>query len=327
MLILSEKEIQEHYKMNDAINDLNEGLSSRQLGTITNPHRTVISAPKYEGSALYMPSADLKKEMAAVKVVSIYPQNPQIGKPTTQGVLLLTDAQTGEHISVMDASYLTRLRTGALSGTATKKLSRVNSKVLGVIGTGGMAFEQVLGVLAVREIEKIVLYNRTLEKANLFKEKLIDFGVNAEIEVVNNSDRIVLQADIICCATRSLEPVFNGNLLKKGTHINGVGSFLPSMREVDQATIDRADKIVVDDLAGVKDEAGELIHANNHSDWSFSNVYAELSELTDNDKLVRHSDDEITFFKSVGAAYFDLVVGIGIYSKLKEKGIGTKVEL
>lgn len=327
MLILSEKEIQQYYQMEDAIHDVKQGLISKQSGSIINPHRTVISVPNYEGSALYMPSADLNKEIAAVKVVSIFPKNPKIGKPTTQGVLLLTDAETGEHVCLMDASYLTRLRTGALSGIATDKLSRENSKVLGVIGTGAMAFEQVLAVLAVRKIEKITLYNRTMKKAESFKEKLHDFGIKTAIEIVNNSDDIVEGADIINCATRSLDPVFNGDLLKKGTHINGVGSFLPTMREVDQATIDRTDKIIVDDLEGVKEEAGELIYANEHSNWSFSNVYAELSEIAENGRLLRDSENEITFFKSVGAAHFDLVVAAGVYLKLQDKGIGTEVKL
>ncbi|MRG84770.1 ornithine cyclodeaminase family protein [Salinibacillus xinjiangensis] len=327
MLILSEKEIQQHYKMKDAIADVKKGLISKQDGSITSPHRTVLDIPKYEGSALYMPSADLAQEMAAVKVVSIFPQNPKQGKPTTQGVLMLTDATTGEHVCMMNASYLTRLRTGALSGIATEKLARPNASVLGVIGTGGMAFEQVLGMLEVRWIESIKLFNRTLEKAEQFKGRLKDFGVTQSIEVVESSEEVVPGADIICCATRSKEPVFDGELVKPGTHINGVGSFLPSMREVDQTTIERAAKIVVDDLSGVKDEAGELIHADQETDWSFSDVYAELSEIGGYDLMLRDSDEEITFFKSVGAAYFDLVVAIGVYQKLKDSGVGVSAEL
>ncbi|MFC2949327.1 ornithine cyclodeaminase family protein [Virgibacillus sediminis] len=327
MLILSGKEIQDHYGMREAIADVKQGLISKKGGSITSPHRTVIDIPQYEGSTLYMPGADLAQEMAAVKVVSIFPQNPQQGKPTTQGVLMLTDAQTGEHICMMDASYLTRLRTGALSGIATEKLARENASVLGVIGTGGMAFEQVLAMLEVRNITSMKLYNRTREKAVRFKQKLEDFGVEVDVEVCDSSEDVLAAADVICCATRSKDPVFNGELLKEGTHINGVGSFLPSMREVDQTTIDRAGKIVVDDLAGVKDEAGELIHADAETDWSFSSVYAELSELGGDYSPIRESEEEITFFKSVGAAYFDLVVAIGVYNKLKGAGIGVQAEL
>lgn len=325
MLILSETDIQKNYFMEDAIADLKQGLHAKKAGLIENPHRTVINVPKYQASALYMPSADLSQEIASVKVVSIFPENPKQGKPTTQGVLMLTDAQTGEHICMMNASYLTRLRTGALSGIATEKLARINSKTLGVIGTGAMAFEQVLGVLEVRDIKWIKLFNRTKEKADHFKEKLIEFGVPQKIDVVQTVDEIVRAADIICCSTRSSDPVFNGDSLIKGTHINGVGSYLPEMREVDFATIQRASKIIVDDLAGIKEEAGELIHANNERNWSFADIYAELSDLSDHDHLLRDTAEEITFFKSVGAAYFDLVVAKGIYQKAKELGFGSEI--
>lgn len=327
MLILSEKNIQDNYVMKDAIADLKQGVVSKYKGLIDNPHRTVIAIPDYQGSALYMPSADLAQKMAAMKVVSIFPENPKRGKPTTQGVLMLTDATSGEHLCMMNASYLTRLRTGALSGIATEKLARADSTVLGVIGTGAMAFEQVLGVLEVRDIKSITLFNRTEAKAEKFKERLMDFGVDQEIKVVGSADEVLLVADVLCCATRSDKPVFNGDHLKKGTHINGVGSYLPSMREVDLTTIQNASKIVVDDLAGVKDEAGELIHADQESDWCFSEIYAELSQLGNDDKLVRETEEEITFFKSVGAAYFDLVLAIGVYLQAKKLGIGVEAEV
>lgn len=313
--------------MNDAIKDLKDNLFLKNTNQIENPQRTVLTFPKYEASALYMPSANRTQEVVSIKIVSIFPNNPSQERPTTQGVLLLTDASTGEHICLMNASYLTRLRTGALSGIATSKFSRLNSSVLGVIGTGAMAFEQVLGVLQVREIKKIMLYNKTRKKAEEFEERLIDFGVMLDISIEHNVDELVETADIICCSTRSNDPVFNGKLLKPGTHINGIGSYLPSMREVDLETVHRSSKIIVDDLEGVKEEEGELIFANQVSDWSFSDVFAELSDTLINDELQRDSSEEITFFKSVGAAYFDLIVALGVYRKAKEEGVGIEVIL
>lgn len=326
MLILSEQQIMENYLMEDAIIDLKKGLKAKRDAMIANPERTVINFSDVEGTALYMPSADLQAEKASIKVVTIFPQNPQVGKPTTQGVLLLTDAKNGEHLCLMDASYLTRLRTGALSGIATEIFASDDSEVLGVIGTGGMAFEQVLGVLAVRDIKRIILFNRTEEKAHRFKEKLLEFGVTCDISVMDHVDQVVKSADVLSCATRSEVPVFDGHLLKPGTHINGVGSFLPSMREVDLTTIHQASKIIVDDLLGVKEEAGELIHAAEQSDWRFKDVYAELFEV-DGVKLKRETRDEITFFKSVGSAFFDQAVGQGVYRKARELGFGKTVEI
>lgn len=327
MIIIPEEEIIQHYKMADAIRDMKAGLTAKNNGLIENPPRIVIEVPERHASSLNMPSADLSNNMFAMKVVTIFPENPKIGKPTTQAVLLLSDAKTGEHVSMMGASYLTRLRTGALSGIATEKLAKENSSVLGVIGTGGMAFEQVLGVLEVRPIETIILFNRTKAKAHAFKQKLIDFGVKQTITVVDDVKKVVTQSDIINCATRSNDPVFDGNDLKPGTHINGVGSYLPHMREVDLTTIERADKIVADDLSAVKEEAGELIHADETSQWSFDDIYGELRDIHEAKGLVRKSDSEITFFKCVGTAYFDLIVAIGTFKKAQKLNLGQAVKL
>lgn len=326
MLIIPEKEIMKNYLMKDAIKDLRKGLTAKNDGLIENKQRTVIDIPKYQASSLNMPSIDFSNNMSAIKVVTIFPENPAIGKPTTQGVILLTDATTGEHKCVMNASYLTRLRTGALSAIGTDKLARTDSKVLGVIGTGGMAFEQVTAILEVREIETIILFNRTEEKAHDFKQKLIDFGINLDITVVNNVKKVMAKSDIINCSTRSNDPVFDGNDLRPGTHINGVGSYLPTMREVDLTTIKKASKIVLDDLPSAKEEAGELIYAEQKKVWSFSDAYGELRDIHDKED-VRENDEEITFFKSVGTAYFDLVAAIGVYKKAVELGVGQTVEL
>lgn len=163
-------------------------------------------------------------------------------------------------------------------------------------------------------------------KAKVFKQKLVDFGIKQEIEIVDHPDKIVQSVDIIFCSTRSNEPVFNGQLLKDGTHINSVGSYLPHMREIDSPTIKRAPKIVADDLDGAMEEAGELIYANKETDWSFSDIYSELADIVEADKI-RKSDNEITFLKSVGAAYFDLFVAIGIYKKALNFQFGQHFQL
>ena len=329
MLIINEKEIQSIYGMKEAIHDVEQILRAKAEDKIANPHRTVIEFPQHSASVLYMPSADLVNEMTTIKTVTIFPENPASGKPTTQGVILVTDAKDGEHLAMMNASYLTRLRTGALSGIATERLAREDATVLTVIGTGAMAFEQVLGVLEVRPISKMLLVNPTTAKAERFKERLFAFGIdeNIQIEIMDNVSKAVSQADIICCSTRSNTPVFDGNDVKPGTHVNGVGSYLPHMREMDFTFIQRCSKIVTDDESGVKEEAGELIHANEQPEWSFDDLHGELMDVIGGKVAGRTDENEITFFKSVGAAYFDLAVAQGVYRKAAETGIGLEVEV
>lgn len=329
MKILNQNEIQDIYKMTDALVDIEHILKAKYNEKVDNPLRTVIEFPKEHASVLYMPCADLENQLMSMKAVTIFPNNPAKGMNTTQGVILLSDANNGAHLALLNASYLTRLRTGALSGLATDRLARKDSHILTVIGTGGMAFEQVLGVLEVRDIQEICLINPTREKAEQFEAKLRTFPISSDIKITIMSDvkEAVQKADIINCATRSKTPVFDGNDIKPGTHVNGVGSYLPDMCEVDFTFISRAHMIVVDDFHGATEEAGEFIQAVEKEGWSFDEIKGELNELIAGAYEGRGSDDEITFFKSVGSAYFDLAVAQGVYRKALALNRGTDIEV
>ncbi|TVT28262.1 ornithine cyclodeaminase family protein [Salinicoccus cyprini] len=329
MLILDEKEIMSFYNMSHCIRDIGSMLKQKAQGSIISPPRTVIESKETNGSALYMPNLDTYEKVMSMKAVTIFPDNPSVGKSTTQGVLLLSDAEDGTHLALLNASYLTRLRTGAISGLATDLLAQRDAQTLLAIGTGGMAFEQVLGVLEVRPISRIMLFNPTTDKAYAFMQKLRDFGIDPEIEVEVHTDvnAVVPQAEIICCSTRSSTPVFKGEDIRPGTHVNGVGSYLPEMREVDFEFIQRADKIVIDDFDGATHEAGELIHANEQDGWSYSDLHGELMDMVNGKVEGRQSEEEVTFFKSVGAAYFDSAAAIGVYKEAKKENRGTSVEI
>ncbi|MDQ0271831.1 ornithine cyclodeaminase family protein [Cytobacillus purgationiresistens] len=329
MLILSEKQIRSLYSMKDAIQDMEAALIAYAEGEILNPHRTVLDFPSKKASALYMPSAMEPIGKSAVKVVTIFPENPNQGMKTTQGVILLSDSNNGEHVACINASYLTRLRTGAISGVATKRLAKENATTVAVIGCGAMAEEQLQAVCEVRSIKHVILYNRTVDKAEAFGNRISDIvpGFEGSVAIAENADEAVARADIVICSTRSEQPVFSGASLKPGTHINGVGSYLPHMQEVDLETLQRCSKIVADTIEGVKDEAGDFIIPVNAGKWSFSVLHGELTELAAGTIAGREADDEITFFKSVGAAYFDLAAAASVYEKAIKAGVGTEVEV
>lgn len=328
---MNEQQIMDFYGMDEAIRDVEGVLHSLAAGKVENPIRTVIEFPDRSASVLYMPCADLADGIATNKTVTIFPENPQSnGLPTTQGVVLVTDATDGRHLAMLNASYLTRLRTGAMSGIATRHLSREDASVLCVIGTGGMAYEQALGVLAVRNIREILLFNPTESKAKAFGGRLRTEGRisdEVKLEIVRDVNEAVERADIINCATRSETPVFEGTAIRPGTHVNGVGSYLPHMREVDVEFISRCSKIVVDDLHGVTEEAGELIHADRETGWSFDDLHGELVHLVTGEVPGRESGEEITFFKCVGAAYYDLAVSKGVYRKAEKERRGVQADV
>ncbi|WP_271401828.1 ornithine cyclodeaminase family protein [Salinicoccus roseus] len=314
MITLTDEQIEKDYHMHHAIADVKNVLQDLKDDAIIQAPRTVLPVDD-NSSMLYMPCISTASKISIIKTVSIFPVNKDL--PTTQGNLLVTDLTKGEHKATMDASYLTRLRTGAMTAIATERLARKDAKTLGAIGTGNMAFEQVLGVIEVRDIERIVLYNRTKEKAEKFKERLETFGIKADIKVVDDASDVVTQSDILNCATQSTEPVFDGNDIKPGTHINGVGSFKPVMKEMDETTIKRANQIYADDLESVKEEAGELIHAVDGGIISWDDIKGELVDIFEQDYL-RQNDEEITLYKCVGAGYFDLAVAGGVMKMFAE---------
>ena len=308
MHFLTDGEIQETYRIHHAIEDVKMILDDYRNGRLVEANRIVLPASDHS-SMLYMPCISTEQKVSIIKTVSIFPENADL--PTTQGNILVTDLNDGKHIASLEASYLTRLRTGAMTAIATDKLARKDAGVLGVIGTGRMAFEQVLGVLEVRKIRKMVLFNRTRSKAETFKQDLQDFGIEIPVEIADDVNRLVEESDIVNCATQSKTPVFDGDALKDGTHLNGVGSFTPEMIEMDMETVRKAGQIYLDDMDGAKEEAGEIIKAVEEGIISWDDIDGSLADIFDAEFL-RQSDEEITLYKCVGAGYFDLAVANGV---------------
>ncbi|UXR32067.1 ornithine cyclodeaminase family protein [Staphylococcus simulans] len=316
MQVYSESEVKERYHMKDAITAIEESFN--KLNQIKTAPRTVIPTGDGAKSMLYMPCVDLAKQLGTIKITSITPENPKQQLPTTQAQIVITNLKNGETKAMLDGSYLTRLRTGALSGIATKYMSREDATTLGMIGTGGMAYEQFLGNIEVRPIDTVLLYNRTTEKAQDFKTRILKYYPDLNVQVLEDVSKLVKQADIINCQTPSTQPVFNAEDVQPGTHINGIGSYQPDMKELDANIFTQAESVVVDDLEGAKEESGELIEANENKTFTFEEINDELKTLSQQGTLYRKNNDAITVFKCVGAAYFDLAVAIGAYEKLNQ---------
>jgi ornithine cyclodeaminase/alanine dehydrogenase-like protein (mu-crystallin family) len=160
---------------------------------------------------------------------------------------------------------------------------------------------------------------------SLFGEKLKEAGITAKIHTGVARNEAVAQSDVICCATRSTEEVFDADYVKAGTNIIGVGSYLPEMREIPLGAIEKAALIYADDYEGVKAEAGEFIDAVQGGKWSFDQLSGTLAEL--HVSPVERGVEDITIFKSVGATHFDLAVAKGVFEKAVEMGKGEEIFL
>ena len=317
------------FTMKDAIKADKDAIEFYSKGESCIPLRTNLAVPEHNGQSLYMPGYVAGADALGIKIVSVYPDNINKGIPSVPAFMVLIDNETGQVCAAMDGTYLTKVRTGALAGAATDILARKDSQIYALIGTGGQAETHLEAVLTVRNIKEVRVYSRKKERVEEFVRKMREKyseRFNVDIIAANSSDEAVDGADIVTCVTTSKEPVFNGKLLKKGVHINGMGSYTPDMQELDEYAVLNSDKIYVDTLNGVLNESGDFIIPMKENKLSEEDITGELGEVIIGKVPGRESDDEITLFKSVGSGVFDLVTARRIYEKAIEMGIGQIVQ-
>lgn len=324
MLILSANDIQHVYSMKDAIEADKQALKIYTQGDSEVPLR--INFDMQKGQSLFMPAHIKGKDIVGIKIVSVFPDNPKLGKPSVPAQVMMLDPLTGEVCAILDGTFVTQLRTGAVQGAATDLLARKNAQRAVLIGTGGQAVSQLEAMLTVRDLTDVAIYDIDEQKAKQFTEAMKKHfsHFSANLYFSQNFDEDIGQADIITSVTTSKVVTFNGDIVKPGTHINGVGAYTPEMHEIPSNIVEKADIRVLDTKEGVFAEAGDIIDPINQKRVS-KNDFFELGELVTDSQKCRQNDEQITLFKTVGTAVLDVYVGYDIYLKAKEKGIGTNI--
>lgn len=249
-----------------------------------------------------------------VKVVTVSPDNNAAGKPAVMGVYLLLDGKTGEPLALIDGQRLTLWRTACASALAASYLAREDASRLLMIGAGALCPFLVRAHAAVRPVSEVRIWNRTRANAERAAEALGADGL--DVTVADDLDEALGWADIVSSATISTEPLVRGALLRPGTHVDLVGAFTPAMRESDDEAIRRA-RVFVDTRAGATKEAGDIVQATASGALSPGGIVADLFELARGEKQGRETADEITLFKSVGAALEDLAAGMAVYRAMR----------
>lgn len=250
------------------------------------------------GGSLFMPGR--VGDHTGIKVVSAVP-----GRPAGIVVVFGPD---GAPVGVVDGPELTRIRTGAASGLATRLLARRDAGVLAILGAGAMALDQVVAVRTVRPIERVIVWSRSRARAEAL-------AALAGGEVAASADEAVGQADVVCCATPARTPLFSDASVRAGTHINAVGAFTPEMAEVPAETLDRA-YVVVDDESAAREEAGDLLRAARlPADATMADLLAG-----------RHPPvgEDVTVFKSVGIASQDVAAAVAALEEAGRLGLGVE---
>lgn len=326
MLLLTKKDIKQIFTMRDAIEADKLAFRIYSEGGSVVPLRVNIGAPSYDGQTLFMPGYVKELDSMGVKIVSVFPRNQEKGIPTVPATMVLIDGTTGEVCCILDGTFLTQLRTGAAAGAATDLLARADAQIGAMIGTGGQAITQLEAMLTVRDLKEVRIFDIDLERTQAFvaqmQAEFSNFGTL--LRAVETSDEAITDADIITAVTTSNQPVFNGRLVKAGAHINGVGSYLPNMQELDEFIVKRADKVFFDSQEAVLAESGDFIIPLKKGTITADKFTGEIGKVISDTLPGRENPEEITLFKTVGMAVLDVVTAYQIYQRALQQDIGKK---
>jgi ornithine cyclodeaminase len=284
-------------------------------------HHTIAARtrpPRAAATLLLMPAWTETGELSGkgflgCKVVTVFPDNAKAGQPSVHGSYLLMSGETGEPLAVMDGRALTAWRTGAASALAARHLAREDAAHLVMVGAGALAPYLIRAHASVRPIRRVTLWNRTHGRAVSLAFGLSVTGI--EVEVADDLEEAVRDADIVSCATLSSEPLIRGAWLKKGAHLDLVGGFTPKMREADDAAVKRA-RVYVDTRAGATKEAGDIVAPLKSGALKEADIRGDLFELCGGKAKGRTSAAQITLFKSVGTAIEDLAAAMLVWRGL-----------
>src|SRR5262245_44782334 len=281
MLILSESDLRAVLKMRDVIDAVEQGFLAMARGEATAPERLKLDVPAGKGVLLEMPayagSCDSGEATAlGTKIVSVFQGNASRGLAVVQAVYLLLDAESGVPLAMMEGRLITAIRTAATSAVATKFMAGDGSKRLAVFGAGVQAEFHIEAMVEVAKVERVLIASRSIDKAQALADRVI-FTHKLPCEVVAAAEAAAT-ANLICTCTGSTDPLFDGRLLAKGAHINAVGAFTPTTRELDTESVRRA-RVIIDAKSAAGREAGEILIPMSEGAISADHVKGTLADV------------------------------------------------
>ncbi|RYG73471.1 ornithine cyclodeaminase family protein [Lentibacillus lipolyticus] len=322
MLFLSEQNIQEAVTMKDVIDAIDATYSVYESGEFQMPERMQVKDD--DNTLLLMPC--FTTEAIGTKLVTVFPNNQTL--PTLHGLVVLNDSESGNIKGILNGSFLTGMRTGAIGGSGVRHLAKRDADSLAIIGTGVQGFYQAIAACTERPVKNIYLYNRSQEKLSPFKDALSKWiGEEVSIHFTSSAEEAIQDAAIVITATTSKEPVLpdNPDLLKNKLFI-GVGSFQPTMREFPESLYNIADHVIVDTDHAIE-ESGDIATPIEKG-WVNRESIGTLSQhVLNNNAELTVQEGKSVVFKSTGMALFDVVVANLMYQKAQEKGIGTRLTM
>ena len=289
VLFLNEEQVRKHLRLEKLIPAMEKALIEFSSGKVTQPVRSVITVDPPGGFFGMMPART--PDGLGIKLVTFYPTNAQRGIPTHMATIFLVDPESGAPLAVMDGTFITEMRTAAVSAAATKLLASRDAKILAIFGSGVQARSHVEALRLVRQFDEVRVWSPTAAHAEEFAKEIGAKAMPAE--------KAALDADVVVTATNSKMSILRGAWLKPGCHVNAVGACRPDWRELDDEAM--ANVVLVDSREAALKESGDVI-------LSGAKIYAELGEALGGKVPLRSK--ETTIFKSLGMAVEDIAAAL-----------------
>jgi ornithine cyclodeaminase len=325
--VLSGDDVRAALAMKDCIEAMDTVLREHAAGDLYLPLRSVVRPPKSPAGFMGPMTAHRAGATPAfgLKAVAIFPENPKRGLDAHQGIVVLFDGEDGRVTGLLDASAITAIRTAAVSAVATRALAREGASTLAVLGAGVQATAHIEAMACVLPLERVRIYSRRPEPAAELAATTAErfaWDVSAAASV----EDALREADVVVTTTTAREPIVELAWLAPGTHVNAVGSSIPTTRELDGATMAAA-RIVVDARESALNESGDVLLAMREGALAEDVALAELGEVLIGSAQGRRSPGELTVFVSLGLAVEDLAAAELALRVAEQRGLGAEVTL
>ena len=323
MLTLTGEQIARLLPMTACIDLMEATMIAVSQGKAELPLRSIMKMPDDIGMLGIMPGYLATADMYGVKLISLFPRNAGTGHSSHLGLLVLFETEHGYPVALLDAAEITAIRTAAASGLATRLLARADATRLAILGTGEQATRHIEAMLAVRPIRQIRIWGRDPAKARALVDRLDSPGV--EMQVATEVAEAVAGADIVCTTTHASDPILFGDWIERGTHLNVVGSSVPTAAEIDGSLVANS-RFFVDYRQSALNQAGEFLRAVEAGTIALGHMLGEIGEVATGVVPGRTNGDDITIYKSLGVAAQDIAAGEYVFRRamVSQNGLGGR---
>lgn len=323
--LLNESQVKSVLPMSDLIQVMEEAVARFSDGQALQPVRTVLTVGPTRAYFGVMPAYMPNPERLGMKLVTVFNSNEQRGLPSHLATIVLLDPETGALAAVMDGRYLTEARTAAVSAVSARHLARPDAGRLAIVGTGVQARSHLEAIAAVRPLEDARVWSPRPASRDRFVHDMAD-RLPGRLRAVDRAEDAVRDADLVVLATSSPTPVVESAWVAGGAHVMAIGACRPDQREMDPVLVARA-RVFVDSRAAALVESGDIVMNVAEGRFTENHIAAELGQVVLGRAKGRTERDDITIFKSLGMAVEDVAAADLAWTRAREQGVGTELQL